>query len=137
MAFRSENQQRQKPRMKHGFSRMNSRRVSSVIQPSELFASRAIFGAAILSRGFTQMLRMKAGFPCLIRVSSGFHPWLISSSQRVVSGNHFLSPGLFRWAVAIAMLVGLAGCGRPEHPEVGRVSGVVTLDGQPLAEATV
>jgi hypothetical protein len=31
----------------------------------------------------------------------------------------------------------LAGCGGPEHPDVGRVSGVVTLDGQPLAEATV
>jgi hypothetical protein len=29
------------------------------------------------------------------------------------------------------------GCGKPEHPEVGRVSGVVTLDGQPLADATV
>jgi hypothetical protein len=34
-------------------------------------------------------------------------------------------------------LVLLAGCGGPEHPEVGRVSGVVTLDGQPLPEATV
>ena len=34
-------------------------------------------------------------------------------------------------------MVCLAGCGGPEHPEVGRVSGVVTLDGQPLAEATV
>ena len=30
-----------------------------------------------------------------------------------------------------------AGCGGPEHPEVGRVNGVVTLDGQPLPEATV
>ena len=43
----------------------------------------------------------------------------------------------FRWRFVIAMLVCLAGCGGPEHPEVGRVSGVVTLDGQPLAEATV
>src|SRR5687768_9403934 len=34
-------------------------------------------------------------------------------------------------------LVGLTGCGGPEHPDVGRVSGVVTLDGQPLPEATV
>lgn len=31
----------------------------------------------------------------------------------------------------------LVGCGGPDHPEVGRVDGVVTLDGQPLAEATV
>ena len=37
----------------------------------------------------------------------------------------------------MAMLACLAGCGKPEHPEVGRVSGVVTLDGQPLPEATV
>jgi hypothetical protein len=43
----------------------------------------------------------------------------------------------FRWRLVIAMLVCLAGCGGPEHPDVGRVSGVVTLDGQPLAEATV
>jgi hypothetical protein len=44
---------------------------------------------------------------------------------------------LFRSHFVIAMLVGLAGCGGPEHPEVGRVSGVVTLDGQPLPEAIV
>jgi len=31
----------------------------------------------------------------------------------------------------------LPGCGGPEHPDVGRVTGVVTLDGQPLADATV
>ena len=31
----------------------------------------------------------------------------------------------------------LAGCGGPEHPDVGRVTGVVTLDGQPLDKATV
>jgi hypothetical protein len=37
----------------------------------------------------------------------------------------------------LTILVCLAGCGKPEHPEVGRVSGVVTLDGQPLSEATV
>jgi len=30
-----------------------------------------------------------------------------------------------------------AGCGGPAHPDVGRVTGVVTLDGQPLANATV
>src|SRR5438874_12985055 len=44
---------------------------------------------------------------------------------------------LFRWPFIIVMLVWLAGCGGPEHPEVGRVSGVITLDGQPLPEATV
>jgi hypothetical protein len=44
---------------------------------------------------------------------------------------------LLRFVFVIVMLIGLAGCGGPEHPEVGRVSGVVTLDGQPLAEATV
>jgi hypothetical protein len=37
----------------------------------------------------------------------------------------------------LAMLVCLVGCNKPEHPDVGRVSGVVTLDGQPLSEATV
>jgi hypothetical protein len=37
------------------------------------------------------------------------------------------------WCFALC----LAGCGKPDHPEVGRVSGVVTLDGQPLPEATV
>jgi hypothetical protein len=31
----------------------------------------------------------------------------------------------------------LVGCGGPDHPDVGRVSGVITLDGQPLPEATV
>ncbi len=40
----------------------------------------------------------------------------------------------FRLCLVIAML---AGCSGPEHPDVGRVSGTVTLDGQPLAEATV
>jgi hypothetical protein len=39
--------------------------------------------------------------------------------------------------LVIATLACLAGCGGPEHPEVGRVSGVITLDGQPLADATV
>lgn len=42
-----------------------------------------------------------------------------------------------RWNFAIVMLACVAGCGGPEHPEVGRVSGVVTLDGQPLSDATV
>jgi hypothetical protein len=31
----------------------------------------------------------------------------------------------------------LDGCGGPAHPDVGRVTGVITLDGQPLPEATV
>lgn len=43
----------------------------------------------------------------------------------------------FRWPLALLSLVTLAGCGKPAHPDVGRVSGVVTLDGQPLSEATV
>ena len=37
----------------------------------------------------------------------------------------------------LTMLACLAGCGGPAHPDVGRVSGVITLDGQPLADATV
>jgi hypothetical protein len=44
---------------------------------------------------------------------------------------------LLRWRFVAVMLACLAGCGGPEHPPVGRVSGVVTLDGQPLADATV
>src|SRR5436190_9846480 len=40
-------------------------------------------------------------------------------------------------SIVIATLVCLAGCGGPEHPEVGRVSGVITFNGQPLPEATV
>jgi hypothetical protein len=30
-----------------------------------------------------------------------------------------------------------AGCGGPQHPDVGRVSGLVTLDGKPLPDATI
>jgi hypothetical protein len=37
----------------------------------------------------------------------------------------------------LTFLIYLAGCGGPAHPDVGRVSGVVTLDGQPLPDATV
>jgi hypothetical protein len=37
----------------------------------------------------------------------------------------------------LALAFCLWGCGGPAHPDVGRVSGVVTLDGQPLPEATV
>lgn len=44
---------------------------------------------------------------------------------------------LGRWGGAGLVLVGLIGCSKPDHPEVGRVSGVVTLDGQPLEGATV
>ncbi len=51
--------------------------------------------------------------------------------------NRFMrEPGTVLGAVTVALL-GWAGCGGPAHPEVGRVSGVVTLDGQPLPEATV
>jgi hypothetical protein len=44
--------------------------------------------------------------------------------------------------VPAALMLGLMltcpiGCNKPDHPEVGRVSGVVTLDGKPLAGATV
>src|SRR5512134_2265452 len=44
---------------------------------------------------------------------------------------------LFGCRIVVLMLACLSGCGGPDHPEVGRVSGVVTLDGQPLPEATV
>jgi hypothetical protein len=40
-------------------------------------------------------------------------------------------------SLAVALSAVSAGCNKPAHPEVGRVSGVVTLDGQPLPEATV
>lgn len=40
-------------------------------------------------------------------------------------------------ASCLLALASLGGCGGPEHPDVGRVSGVVTLDGQPLPEATI
>lgn len=42
-----------------------------------------------------------------------------------------------RFLLVLSFLVGLAGCSKPDHPQVGRVSGVVTLDGKPLAGATV
>lgn len=41
------------------------------------------------------------------------------------------------WVSCFVLVACLIGCGGPAHPEVGRVSGVVTLDGQPLPEATV
>src|SRR6478609_6418436 len=44
---------------------------------------------------------------------------------------------LFFWRCVIVLVASLAGCGGPAHPDVGRVSGVVTLDGQPLSNATV
>ena len=47
---------------------------------------------------------------------------------------HWCSFG--NWCLVIGAFC-LVGCGGPDHPEVGRVSGVVTLDGQPLPEATV
>jgi hypothetical protein len=48
--------------------------------------------------------------------------------------------GRWSWVGACCLVLGaisLPGCGGRDHPEVGRVSGVVTLDGQPLPEATV
>jgi len=41
------------------------------------------------------------------------------------------------WFLVLGVCCYLVGCGGPEHPDVGRVSGVVTLDGKPLPEATV
>jgi hypothetical protein len=62
------------------------------------------------------------------------------SDDRMASGPEIRAFGnwcLFgQWCLVIGAFC-LAGCGGPEHPDVGRVSGVVTLDGQPLAEATV
>lgn len=40
--------------------------------------------------------------------------------------------------LAILMLTGSIGCiGSSDHPDVGRVTGVVTLDGEPLADAVL
>ncbi len=40
--------------------------------------------------------------------------------------------------ICIPLLVALfAGCGGPEHPDVGSVSGTVTLDSKPLPQATL
>jgi hypothetical protein len=59
------------------------------------------------------------------------------SKDRAVSHSVFGNWNLFgHWCLVIGAFL-VAGCGGPEHPKVGRVSGVVTLDGQPLAEATV
>jgi hypothetical protein len=41
-----------------------------------------------------------------------------------------------RW-FCVAVLLSAAGCGRGPRPELGLVEGKVTLDGRPLAEATV
>jgi len=45
-----------------------------------------------------------------------------------------------RREAVVGLVIGaffLAGCGGPEHPDVGRVNGVITLDGKPLPDATV
>lgn len=39
--------------------------------------------------------------------------------------------------ILLLMVATLAGCGGPEHPDVGEVSGTVTLDDKPLAEASI
>ena len=41
-----------------------------------------------------------------------------------------------RWFCA-AVLLAAAGCGRGPRPQLGTVEGIVTLDGRPLADATV
>ncbi|QDU60693.1 hypothetical protein Pan216_15420 [Planctomycetes bacterium Pan216] len=40
------------------------------------------------------------------------------------------------WMMALAS-VGIAGCGSEEGPDLGTVTGIVTLDGQPLDNATI
>lgn len=42
-----------------------------------------------------------------------------------------------QFAVLIGLATGLTGCGGSDAPELGSVSGIVTLDGQALAGATV
>ena len=42
----------------------------------------------------------------------------------------------FVWSLVL-VICGFSACGGPEHPDVGRVTGVVTLNGEPLPEATV
>lgn len=37
----------------------------------------------------------------------------------------------------LGIVIALAGCGRGGRPQLGTVEGVVTLDGRPLADATV
>src|SRR5262245_45159556 len=48
----------------------------------------------------------------------------------------FVSCLVLRFSCLLA-LASVAGCGGPEHPPVGRVTGTITLDGQPLGDATV
>lgn len=50
--------------------------------------------------------------------------WFYTSCLAFLSG----------WAL---LTTSLTGCGSSDHPPLGRVSGVVTLDGQPLADADV
>ena len=38
--------------------------------------------------------------------------------------------------VVVALLC-TSGCGAPEHPDVGQVTGTITLDGKPLSDAAV
>ncbi len=40
-------------------------------------------------------------------------------------------------AAVLALLIGLFGCSRSDRPELGEVTGKVTLDGQSLSAATV
>lgn len=51
-------------------------------------------------------------------------------------GPRRLSPG-FAIPLALALLCLAAGCGKTNHPPLGRVAGMVTLDGVPLPAALV
>lgn len=46
-------------------------------------------------------------------------------------------PSVVRWLSAVCLVSSLIGCGGPERPPMGYVSGIVTLDGEPLKEVTV
>lgn len=46
-------------------------------------------------------------------------------------------PTIAVWVLATASVLSLCGCGGGDSPKLGKVKGVVTLDGQPLAGAQV
>jgi len=63
--------------------------------------------------------------------SLGFHLRKATSGQPLVVGRMVVM-----WLIAIAAVSMIVGCGR-SGPEVHYVEGVVLLDGEPLAGATV